>query len=133
MLFRSLKQDPLAAYAELKKIIIEEKIILDKTAEGMVKIDHMNFVYLVEKIFSLFKKMKIIQEAEPYMESYHKGSREIYGHIFRPDIIPNFTFTRLVSDLPDNAEIIDQYKISGKEYDESLVTKIGRASCRERV
>ena len=117
-----LKQDPLAAYAELKKIIIEEKILLDKIDEEMVKIDHMNFIYLVEKIFSLFKKMKIIQEAEPYLKDYHKGDREIYSRIFRPDVIPNFTFTRLVSDLPDNAEIIDQYKISGEEYDESLVT-----------
>jgi len=37
-------------------------------------------------------------------------------------VIPNFTFTRLVSELPENAEILDQYKISGGDYDESVVT-----------
>ena len=56
------------------------------------------------------------------MEEYQFGSRDIYGKIFKSDVIPNFTFTRLVSDLPENAEIIDQYEISGDEYDKSLVT-----------
>ena len=63
MLFRS----------ELKKMIIEERIALDKIRDEMVKIDHMNFVYLLEKIFSLFEKTKIIQEITPYLKDYHKG------------------------------------------------------------
>jgi len=41
-------------------------------------------------------------------------------------VIPNFTFTRLVSDLPREAEIVDQYKISNNDYDESLVTILRR-------
>ena len=117
-----LKQNPIAAYFNLKKIIIQEKISLGRIQDEIIKIDYMNFIRLLEKIFSLFEKTKIIQEISDFLKEYKQGSREIYHKIFKPDIIPNFAFTRLVSDLPDDAEIIDQYKISGEEYDESLVT-----------
>ncbi len=117
-----LKRDPISAYYELKKIIIEEKINLENVREGSAKSDYINFVYLAEKIFNLFEKTKIIQEAIPHFKGYIKGNREIYYHLFKPDVIPNFTFTRLVSDMPDDAEIVDQYKILGDEYDESSVT-----------
>ncbi|HLD38330.1 MAG TPA: type II/IV secretion system ATPase subunit [Candidatus Nanoarchaeia archaeon] len=125
-----LKKDPVAAYFELRKIIIEEKILLDKIGpKGVssggneaVRSDHLNYLYFVEKVFSLFEKTKLIQSVKKYFKDYQKGSREIYHQIFKPDIIPNFTFTRLVSDLPENSEIVAQYKISGEDYDESLVT-----------
>jgi len=73
-------------------------------------------------MFDLISKTKIIQEARAYLSEYKKGEREIYFRIFKPDTIANFTFTRLVSDLPADAEIMSQYKISNGEYDESLVT-----------
>jgi len=116
-----LKQDPIAAYSELKKIIIEAKIFLEKVA-AEYKSDQANYLNFLEKILILFEKTKLIQSAFPYLKDYKKGDREIYHKIFKPDVIPNFTFTRLVSDLPEDAEIIDQYEISNNEYDSSLVT-----------
>jgi len=116
-----LKQDPIAAYSELKKIIIEAKIFLGKI-DIQSKTDQTNYIHFLERIFKLFEKTKLIQSVFPYLENYQKGDREIYHRIFKPDIIPNFTFTRLVSDLPEDAEIVDQYKISNKDYDESFVT-----------
>jgi len=113
-----LRRDPIAGYSELKKLIIEAKILLDKTQD---KGEQLNYLRFLEKIFSLLENTKIIQTSKIYLENYQKGDREIYNKIFKPDIIPNFTFTRLVFDLPDEAEIINQYKI-GKDYDESLVT-----------
>ncbi|MEK6823725.1 MAG: ATPase, T2SS/T4P/T4SS family [Nanoarchaeota archaeon] len=117
-----LKKDPVAAYSELKKLIIEEKIAIDKFGNESIKLDSINYLYFLEKIFMLFEKTKLIQVVQKYLKDYQRGSREIYHKIFKPDIIPNFTFTRLISDLPEDAEIINQYKISGEEYDESLVT-----------
>ncbi|MBI2056772.1 type II/IV secretion system ATPase subunit [Candidatus Pacearchaeota archaeon] len=117
-----LKKDPVAAYFELRRLIIENKIIIDKIESEAIRSDYVNYLYFLEKIFSLFEKTKLIQSVQKYLKDYQKGSREIYHKIFRPDIIPNFTFTRLVSDLPDDAEIVNQYKISGEDYDESLVT-----------
>jgi len=116
-----LKQDPIAAYSELKKIIIEAKIFLEKVA-AEYKSDQANYLNFLEKILILFEKTKLIQSALPYLKDYKKGDREIYHKIFKPDVIPNFTFTRLVSNLPVGAEIIDQYEISNNEYDSSLVT-----------
>lgn len=118
-----LKRDPISAYAELKKRIVEAKILLDDLGEGY-KIDQNNYIFLLEKILDLFSKATIVRDAQPYLEDYRKGSREIYYKLFKPDVIPNFTFTRLVFDLPDDGEIIDQYKISNGDYDESLVTVI---------
>jgi len=116
-----LKRDPISAYTELKKILIEARIFLEKL-EGLLLLDQKNYLYLLEKIMGLFEGTKIIQRAMPYLQDYSKGSREIYYKLFHPDVIPNFTFTRLFSELPEDAEIIAQYKISEEDYDESFVT-----------
>jgi len=116
-----LKKDPFAAYFQLKKIILEEKIILDKIGD-VFKSDQKNYLFLLEKILDIFSKTKLIQDFQKHLLEYRRGDREIYNKFFRPDVIANFTFTRLVSDLPEDAEIIDQYKISNGEYDESWVT-----------
>ena len=116
-----LKQDPIAAYMELRRILIEAKIFLER-AEDRYKTDQKNYISLLEKITGFFEKTELIKKASIFFEGYRKGGREIYNRIFKPDVIPNFTFTRLVLDLPDDAEIIDQYKIGEGTYDESLVT-----------
>jgi len=116
-----LKQDPVAAYSDLKRILIESRIFSEKLGDGY-RADQTNYINLLEKIFSLLEKTKIIQQAIPYLDGYQKGDREIYNRIFKADVIPNFTFTRLVSDLPEEAEIIDQYKIFTEDHDVSLVT-----------
>jgi len=120
-----LKQDPVAAYGELKKLIIESKILLEKL-DTSYKSDQENYIHFLGKLLGMVEETKLVQAAIPYMENYEKGDREIYTHLFKPDTIPNFTFTRLVSDLPENVEIVDQYEISDKEYDKSFVTILKR-------
>ena len=115
-----LRRDPVSAYFELRKLIIEAKIFLDKLGASY-RADQMGYISLLEKIFGLMEKISLIKEASKYFNDYRKGDREIYNKLFKPDVIPNFTFTRLVSDIPDNVEIIDQYNISNEEYDSSLV------------
>jgi len=119
-----LRQDPVSAYFELKKIIIQTKISLGKI-EPVYRTDYESYVYFLEKILLLLEKSKLIQIAIPYLENYKKGDREIYNRIFKVDVIPNFTFTRLINDLPEDAEIMDQYEI-GEEYDKSVVTILKR-------
>jgi len=116
-----LKQDPIAAYHELKRLIIEAKVFLGKINESC-KTDQQNYISLLEKILNLFDKTELIKKATPYLLDYSPGDREIYHRIFKPDVIPNFTFTRLVLNMPEDAEILDQYKIGEGTYDESLVT-----------
>ena len=116
-----LKQDPIASYFELRKILIKTKLLFEK-APLNYKTDYSSYISLIDRLIKFLEKTKLIQEAAPYMEGYQKGNRGIYYKLFKPDVIPNFTFTRLISDLPSDAEIIDQYEIFVDEYDVSLVT-----------
>ena len=116
-----LKRDPVAAHAELKKLLIEANIFFEKIGAD-ARIDQKNYIALLEKIMRMLEDTRLIQAAAPYLETYQKGDREVYRKIFKPDVIPNFTFTRLVFDLPDESEIIDQYKVAEGTYDESVVT-----------
>jgi len=119
-----LKRDPVACYSEVSRFIREERINLENTPEDL-KIDQLSYVRLLEKIHSLLINTKLIKQAQKYMGTYSFGKRDIYYRLFRPDIIPNFTFTRLVSSLPEDADIVDQYKI-GKGFDTSTVTILKR-------
>jgi type IV secretory pathway ATPase VirB11/archaellum biosynthesis ATPase len=116
-----LKRDPFAAYFQLRKIILEGKIILERLV-GILKSDQKNYLSLLEKVLELFMRINLMQDFQQYSSEYRRGNREIYNHFFRADVIANFTFTRLVSDLPEDAEILSQYKISNGEEDESFVT-----------
>ncbi len=115
-----LKRDPIGAYFELKGILLNTRAALDK-ASASAKADFENYIRLLEKILARMEQTKLIKKAKPYLKNYSRGSREIYYKLFKPDILPNFTFTRLVFDLPEDAEIVEQYEI-GKDYDVSVVT-----------
>ena len=62
-----------------------------------------------------------LETLEKYAEDYAFESREIYEKLFSPNIIPNYAFARLASELPENAKIISQYAI-GSGDDKSTVT-----------
>ena len=111
-----LKQDPIAAYRELKRIREEEKGYLQNQG-----VENSGYLRMLGKIISLMDDLILIKKSRPYFDQYDVGDREIYNQLFRPDIIPNFTFTRLVSQLPEDAQIVDEYEI-GKGYDKSTVT-----------
>ena len=123
-LLMMLKRDPIACYTELSRFIREEKINLENTPADL-RIDQISYVRLLEKFHSLLSNTKLIKDIEKYLSNYIFGKRDIYFRIFRPDIIPNFTFTRLVSSLPEDAEIVKQYEI-GEDYDKSVVTILKR-------
>ena len=110
-----LKQDPLQAYRELRAFIIERKT---KVESGEVNEAYIRFL---EKILSYFEKLSLVKKLKPFFDSYPLSGREIYSEVFRADIMPNFTFTRILAKIPENAEVIDQYEIAGGG-DESFVT-----------
>ena len=53
--------------------------------------------------------------------------------VFRPDVIPNFSFTRLAFDLPEDAEIIDQYKIEDEHYWRFLCNNFERKKMKQNL
>ncbi len=115
-----LKRDPIACYIELKRTLRDERIAFDRITLQL-KADQMSFIRLLEKFLALLGAIQLVKQAIPYLGGYKVGDREIYVQFFRPDTIPNFTFTRLVATLPEDTEIMSQYEIASG-YDKSSVT-----------
>ena len=106
-----LRQDPIACYVGLKKRVKELRGQLE-SGQVINKSGLINYIRLLERFQSLLENSKLIKLVLGSLVDYVSGSREFYKSIFRPDILPNFTFTRLVAQLPKNAEFVDQYEIT---------------------
>src|SRR3989344_1429748 len=104
-----MRQDPLICYQKLKK------------KNNSLKLnERSSYSRLLDSITLLLENTKIIKQYYEKLEDYG-SSREVYENIFRPDILPNFTFTRLVAQLPTDAELVDQYEITS-DFESSTVT-----------
>ncbi len=111
-----LKQDPLGCYMQVKRKILSIK---NELAMGrVVSAGIGNYLLFLERFLGMLEQTKLIRGYGDKISEYPSGSRELYSLIFRPDILPNFTFTRLVAQLPSDAELVDQYEI--KADDESI-------------
>ncbi len=106
-----LKQDPLVFFTELRN---RKKLLREQLTSGQIQDASglLNYVRLIERILTMFEETDLIKKAISYGKLNSKG-REFYRELFRPDILPNFTFTRLVTQIPQNAELIDQYELQG--------------------
>ncbi|MEK6893904.1 MAG: hypothetical protein AABX10_00410, partial [Nanoarchaeota archaeon] len=113
-----LRQDPASCYLEISKRIAVYKKNPQNT--------HVNsYVSMLVRFRELLIKTKLISSSVEVIDTYAVGDRKIYYSIFRPDILPNFTFTRLVSQIPENAELIDQYQVkSGFEDVPVIILKV---------
>lgn len=117
-----LKSDPASCFAELRNAINAEKSAAEGIADEKARYDINTYIRTLEKFYGMMSELKLIKALEKIIsEGYAPGERSVYYSIFRPDVIPNFTFTRLASQLPKAAEIMDQYEI-GSGYDKSTVT-----------
>ncbi|MDD5098620.1 MAG: type II/IV secretion system ATPase subunit [Candidatus Pacebacteria bacterium] len=107
-----LKQDPIKCYKDLKDRI---KDLRDKLDRGMVgdRTSVINYVRFLERFFGLIENTKLLKSLGTSVFEYSADNREVYKDVFRPDVLPNFTFTRLVAQLPEGAEFIDQYELKG--------------------
>ncbi len=112
--FVNLKRDPVKVYRELNSLLFRQRALAetDKNKEGYVR--------FLERLISYFEELRLIKKAKSFFDEYGFGDRNIYSEIFRADVIPNFTFTRMQSRIPDDAEIIEEYEVG--EDEKSLVS-----------
>lgn len=111
-----LLTDPVWAYRELKGMLYSKKALADGNNEMK------EYVKILERVVGFFEQhLSLIRKLKLSFDSYSGRDRDIYSEVFRADIMPNFTFTRMVARIPDDAEIVKQYSIA-KGDDESLVT-----------
>lgn len=115
-----LKQDPIGCYVEAKRLLREERVAA-KSMPAPEQTCENHYLRLLAKIVTLLENLTIIKEVKDRISGYKLGNRTLYSELFRPEIVPNFTFTRLTATMPSEAEIIDEYEL-GPEHDRSNVT-----------
>lgn len=120
-LMELLKQDPISYYLELKKRISELRKQLEQ-GQATNRTALINYIRTLERLFSLVENTKIIKQLIGTFSESSFGKREHYKNIFRPEILPNFTFTRLAAQFPKDAKLIDQYII--QEGTENIIVTI---------
>ena len=111
-LLELLKRDPIASYQELKK---RTKELRSQMEQNKFQSSLANYTRTLERFLALLENTKLIKNNFQQIAISSFGSREIYKNIFRPEILPNFTFTRLAAQLPKDAELVDQYEIQADE------------------
>jgi len=110
-----LSINPVKAYRELRGMIFDRKVALENGE------DVKSYVRLLERVLGFFDNITLIKKLQGFFDSYSSSDRQIYSEVFRADIMPNFTFTRMVAKIPEDVEIIKQYSIGGGG-DSALVT-----------
>ncbi|MBI5797626.1 hypothetical protein HZA98_01840 [Candidatus Woesearchaeota archaeon] len=111
LMLSMLKQDPLGAYAELKRVIRRETIAKKTTDNMQQKNSSDMYIKLLEEIFTQLDKTSIIQHAREYLAGY-TGDRDIYKLLFRPTITPDFMYTKIAASPPLAGEQLAIYKIN---------------------
>ncbi len=105
-----LRQDPVACYLELLKRLTTYR--RNYSPQAVPQFD--SYLRVLDRFTELLTKTKLISMLSDVIETYAIGDRTVYASIFRPNTLPNFTFTRLVAQLPENGEILDQYEVKSE-------------------
>jgi len=105
---KRLKEDPFAAFVELKRLEVKEKVKLDHLIDQKHAFSQQKFIQILRDVIQKVEALKIIQLFMPYSEQYNLGQREIYGNLFHPTTRPDFMYTKLVSEFPEG-DIIESY------------------------
>ena len=106
-----LKSDPIGSYVELKRILREQKITVEKSTTKEEEQINNDYLKILEYIYGLLDKSKLIKLIRESIEGMAVGSRTAYKSVFRANITPDFMITRLLTDIPLDAVEVDAYKI----------------------
>ncbi len=106
-----LKRDPIGSYVELRRMIRDEKIKIDRSVDPDYSGCSKKYIATLQYLMMLLEKTKLVSTAKPFLSGYKIEERSVYRRIFTPDIRPDFMFTKLMSNFPPEAEEIDSYTI----------------------
>ncbi|MEK6800509.1 MAG: type II/IV secretion system ATPase subunit [Nanoarchaeota archaeon] len=109
-LLNLLKQDPLSCFLELKKRIKEFRNQLENP-NIQNRSFVLNYTRTLEKILELLQNTKLLKYFSTNESEFSLTKRDLYKGLFRAETLPNFTFTRITSQIPQKAELVDQYEL----------------------
>ncbi len=116
LILNLLRTDPVGAFVEVRRFLREERIESERVRSEEYQIVLKPYLNVLEELYNLLEKSKLIAQAQPYLQGYVVGSRDIYRLLFRPIITPDFMMTRLAATPPLDAEELDAYQLGKNAY-----------------
>ncbi len=113
ILYNRLRNDPVAAYVELRRIYRQEKLESERLQKGDAATG--KYVALLESLLNALEKTELMNRVKPHLRDYKEGDRSIYRAVFSPVAKPDFMFTRLMASFPQDGEEIDSYTVHGTD------------------
>jgi len=101
LLTKKLKEDPFAAYVELKRLEQREKIKYQNLIDQRHAFSEQQFLQVIQEVIQMIEQLKIIQHLLPHSKEYKLNDRQIYGNILHPTTRPDFMYTKLITEYPE--------------------------------
>ena len=111
LIYNHLKNDPIGAYTEIKRVIRRENILQEKSLDDEEYDSRGKYISLLEYFKTKLEETRLLILANPYIAGYDISNREVYRKIFSPLIKPDFMNTKIMAKYPKNAEEIASYII----------------------
>lgn len=112
MVMYQLREDPIGAFISLSNKLNELQRSPPSTdTQGCPEVYFKTLDYIYNKLAN----SRMIKLATPYKNEYSPTDRQIYGRLFRPIILPNFLYTRVVTSYPAGAEELEVYEADGTD------------------
>lgn len=107
LISKRLKEDPLAAFVELKRLERREKVKYENLLDQRHALSQQAFIAMLLDVIQKVEQLRLIAllmphtKESPDTKGYELGKREIYGNVFHPLTRPDFMYTKLVSEFPE--------------------------------
>ncbi len=111
---KKLKEDPLAAYVELKRLERREKQKLDGLLDERHASSQEKFFAMLMSVLGEFEKLRIITLLKAHLHDYKFNERTIYNIVFHPLTKPDFMYTKLNSQFPEDGNLTESYMFGPK-------------------
>jgi type IV secretory pathway ATPase VirB11/archaellum biosynthesis ATPase len=113
-----LRTDPYGCYHEVKRRVHTLRAQVG-TGQVVNQQGLLGYVRLLERIQGQLEGLALVKEG---VAQGAVSGKALYTVVFRPAILPNFSFTRLAAHYPSGARLVDQYTLTHGE--ESAVVTI---------
>ncbi len=112
LISKSLKQDPLACYIELKRLERREKTVNENLIDHNHRQSQQLFLTMLEQTIKTIEQLPLIALLLPHTKEYTLHDRTIYNNIFHPTTRPDFMYTKLITAYPENSNLQENYEFT---------------------
>ncbi len=111
LMYNLLRGDPLGCYVETKRLLREERILLEKETTAGLHSLRQRYIVLLSYALELLEKSKLISLLKERTGGLHVGERHLYRDVFRAVITPDFIVTWFMAEPPLQGEQVDIYTV----------------------